>query len=251
MKKIYILIITLTTVTISLQSQCYPDRHNTTWYDGWISCNPTQNPNPDRGVSHWILYNLGEVYKLRDSKIWNSNDPSNLDRGLKQVAIDYSMDGMNWETLGTFDWEMAPGKSIYEGFAGPDFGGIETQFVLITALQNYGGNCYGLSEVKFGYDPEFSQTSSTRVPSLNHCLSMLVYPNPFVLNPEIEIRANCKEKLFVSVSDALGNTLFRQPLAESGVFSQKINLEAYPAGIYFLDVGNGVSSQKQKLVKLE
>ena len=130
------------------RGQCFPDRHNTNWFDGWISCQPAPNPNEAYGESHWILYDFGESYSLGQMHVWNSNDPAHVDYGLNEVNIDFSTDGMEWVHLGQFEFSIANGKSIYEGFEGPDFYGALARYVLITGLSNYGGACYGLSEIR-------------------------------------------------------------------------------------------------------
>ena len=43
---------------------------------------------------------------------------------------------------------QASGASIYEGEEGPDFDGAKARYVLITPLSNFGGDCFGFSELK-------------------------------------------------------------------------------------------------------
>ena len=148
---IYILVILSSAVQI--KAQCFPDRHNTSWFDSWISCEASQNPNSSRGISHWILYDLGHTYKLKKMHVWNLNDPDNLNDGLKNIAIDYSSDGNTWQEYGNAVLPKASGKSIYEGSEILDFGGINTRYLLITAKNNYGGKCFGLSELRIGVAP--------------------------------------------------------------------------------------------------
>ena len=136
-----------------LNAQCFPDRHNTTWFDAWVSCESTQNPNSIRGKSHWILYDLGYIYKLTNMHIWNINDPDNLEDGLKNVVIDYSIDGNTWLEYGNAEFPKADGSSIYQGSDIIDFNGIKGRYLLITAKDNYGGECYGFSELRIGVAP--------------------------------------------------------------------------------------------------
>ena len=131
-----------------LQAQCYIDRHNTTWYDAWVSCTPAPSPNMVRGEGHWLLYNLGDLYQLGSAQFWNANDPSSLQNGLKNIVIDYSLDGANWTEWGTHTLSQGTGKNYYEGETVPGLGEISARYILITAIDNYGGNCYSLSEVK-------------------------------------------------------------------------------------------------------
>lgn len=158
MKKYLIIFLSLVFVMDQGYTQCYPDRHNTNWYDGWISCETAPNPNSVYGDSHWILYDFNETYELGQLHVWNSNDPAHLDYGMQEVSIDYSLDGQDWIHFGDFDWEMASGKSIYEGFEGPHFDGAVARYVLITGLSNFGGECFGLSELRFAVQESTVQT---------------------------------------------------------------------------------------------
>ena len=129
-------------------SQCYPDRHSTTWYDGWISCQIAGNPNMIRGKGHFIMYELDKTYHLFEMNIWNMNAPDLLDYGFKDVIIDISIDGTNWTEFGNYTFSQASGENNFEGVEEVNFQGEEAKFILITGVSNYGGSCYGLSEIK-------------------------------------------------------------------------------------------------------
>lgn len=137
----------------NLFAQCYSDRHNTTWFHGWESCEMSNNPNSARGVSHWIMYDLGYIYKLEKVHFWNVNDPDNLQDGVKKVIFDYSMDGSSWVEFGEQSFEMATGQSIYEGQEAFSFGGIKARYLLMTVVENWGGQCAGFGEIKIGVAP--------------------------------------------------------------------------------------------------
>ena len=68
------------------QGQPYPDRHTTNAFDGWISCDPSNNPNPAHGSSHWIMYDFSQTYALYDLQFWNMNHPDFLDDGLNSIS---------------------------------------------------------------------------------------------------------------------------------------------------------------------
>ncbi len=104
--------------------------------NNWLSCGTTTNPNNARPVSHWIKYNFGQKFIMYTSHIWNYNENGNTDQGFETVAIDYSLDGAAWTELGVYNWNLADGSSDYSGFAGPDFGGIDARYVLITCLDD-------------------------------------------------------------------------------------------------------------------
>ena len=124
--------------------------HSTNPNSSWLSCEPSPSPNPERGVSHWIQYDFGAIYALSSADIWNYNVAGASAQGFNQVVIDYSLDGVNWSELGTFNWEQATGTSSYGGFTMTELSGISAHFVLITSLSNFeGSGCMGLSEVSF------------------------------------------------------------------------------------------------------
>jgi hypothetical protein len=134
--------------SLGAQNMWYENRHSTNAQDAWLSCAASANPNSARGVSHWIRYDLGYVYTLNASRIWNYNVPNQTGNGIQQAAIDISTDGTNWTHVGNFNFPQANASGFYEGSDGPDFAMAQARYILITALNNYGGSCYGLAEIK-------------------------------------------------------------------------------------------------------
>ena len=125
------------------------DELDTNPADAWITCQDKASPNPARGNSKWIQYDLGQSYYLSKAHIWNYNVPNSLGNGFKQVAIDYSLDGTDWNALGTFDWPQASGQVGYNGFDETHFG-VVAQYILITALSNWNNSgCSGISKANF------------------------------------------------------------------------------------------------------
>lgn len=127
------------------------DEHSTAPDDSWLSCTTAPSPNPARGNNrHWIQYDFGSVITLHKSRIWNYNVASQMGKGFKDVVIDISNDGITWTQVGTYRWAKAPGSPTYSGFEGPDFGGANARYVLITALSSWSANtCIGFSEISF------------------------------------------------------------------------------------------------------
>ena len=249
MKFIYCLLLTCFLAQYS-KGQCFPDRHNTTWHDGWISCKQQANPNGARDVSHWILYNFGEPYALRKMQIWNTNDPQNLDRGMRNIVVDYSMDGNTWSELGFFEIPQAGGRSDYEGIESLDFAGKQAQYVLITGVDNYGGDCYGLSEVRFETTDEVSSEMTTPVDDKQFCVAVNVYPNPFTENPTLDLHSNCSSELSYFVTDAVGRTVHQEKMQGLNRINQALNMRELLPGMYFLNVQYGSKTIKEKLVKM-
>lgn|SRR5690606_3531096 len=189
--------------TLRLSGQCYPDRHSTNFYDGWLSCEPALNPNPARPVSHFIMYDYGKPYKLGATHIWNTNDPDRTSWGMRDVWIDYSLDGMTWYSAGEFTFPKAPGVNTYEGFDGPNLNQVDARYLLITAINNHDGPCYGLSEIRV-YAEESEITSVDPVDELAG-INISLYPNPFVDQLTIGVATGISGRLTYAVYDASGH----------------------------------------------
>ncbi len=233
-------------------SQCYPDRHNTTWYDGWTSCEKSANPNDAREASHWILYNFGKTASFGDLQVWNANDPKHIENGIKRAILDYSSDGVSWETWGEITLEAAGGSSTYEGQIAADLGGISAQYLLITALENHGGDCFGLSEVRFYLTEAVSEENTTPSRNQAFCLSAQVFPNPFESSPTLALQSNCGTDVKYSVRDAMGRLILEHRL--DGVVTHvdnQLSTASWAPGIYFLNITHGNKKQILKLVKIQ
>ncbi len=152
MKKLYILSIAIFMCFSSLKAQMYPDRHNTNWFDGWVSCTSSISPNASRGDVHWVMYDLGFDYPLEEIKLWNCNIPDSTDMGLQNVIIDFSKDGTEWVEVGNYTLAESTGSSIYEGEVIGNMGGQTARYILINGMSNYGGTCYSFSEIKINID---------------------------------------------------------------------------------------------------
>lgn len=118
----------------------------------WVTCNSTiPNPNPARASNvNWIRYDLSDIHQLSTTRIWNYNISGETNKGFKNVRIDYSLDGISWQALGAnYLWPQAPGTTDYSGFSGPNFNNIKARYILISAIDNWGGSCYGFSKITF------------------------------------------------------------------------------------------------------
>ena len=235
---------------ISWQAQCFEDRHNGNWFDSWISCEESINPNPDRGESHWIMYDFHHTYSLSTSKIWNLNIPDETDRGMNQVVIDYSVDGTTWTEWGEFTIPEAPGVGTYEGVTGPNFGGIFAKYLIITAINNHGGNCTGFSELRI--DVEDVIISSLPEIEDNGCLDISVYPNPHNDAFNSKILSQCPEAIVWTLYDARGS-LIREgsinAIQEENYLD--ISTDRLPSGLYHLVVIQGNARSRVPIVKAD
>lgn len=130
-------------------AQCCTDQHSTLFEDQWLSCQTSTNAAGRTG--HWIQYDFGQVYTLKNANFWNYNVTGETDKGFNQVLVDYSLDGVTWTAHAgnPFTFAEASGLSTYDSIVGPDFTGIDAQFVLLTAMSNHGDpNCAGFGELK-------------------------------------------------------------------------------------------------------
>ncbi len=157
-----------------LLGQCNADRHSAKITDQWMSCETSINPNIERGDSHWILYDFGESYVLNESTIWNCNAFGQTDSGIQNYAVDISADGTTWEEYGEYSLSQAVASTFYEGESGPNFEGLAARYVLITSLNEYGGSCACLSEIRFETSGIISNVID--VPSLD--IAFTLAPNP-------------------------------------------------------------------------
>ena len=106
----------------------------------------------------WIQYEFDKVYKLHEMWVWNHNGAYEklIGIGAKDVSIEFSVDGIDYQSLGTtHEFAKAPGESDYAYNTTVDFGGTAAKCVRLTVNSNWGDLFaqYGLSEVRFFYIP--------------------------------------------------------------------------------------------------
>ena len=126
------------------------DLHSMDVMDMWLS--------GDELLGAWIEYEFDKVYKPHEMWIWNSNQmiESLVGFGLKDVSVEYSLNGTDYTTLGTtYEFAKAPGASDYAHDTTVEFGDVGAKYIRLTANSNWGGllDLYGLSEVRFLYIP--------------------------------------------------------------------------------------------------
>lgn len=249
-------LIILNVFPILLSGQCYPDRHSTNWFDGWISCEATPNPNTKYGESHWILYDLGHQYQVSKIELWNTNDPAHLDYGIREANIDYSEDGVNWISGGKFNLAKGGGHSRYEDQKGPDLKEAVFRYLLITPLTNWGGTCYGFSEIRM--EAELKQETSAvgdltaGVDFVDPCLQVSVYPNPFIDVSGVHVNSTCNEDIDYQVLDLLGRQMAAGKLTTgSGASFLRLSGQNWPAGTYYLKIQQGKQRLQSRLLKLQ
>jgi hypothetical protein len=111
----------------------------------------------------WIQYEFDDVLKLDIMTVWNSNGAaeSAIGWGVKEVQIEYSVDGENWDVLaGATQFSRAPGLPTYSQADEIAFNGAAAKYVRLNIQSNWGGilMSYGLSEVQFSMIPAAART---------------------------------------------------------------------------------------------
>jgi hypothetical protein len=184
---------------------------------------------------------------LGKSHWWNHNVPATLQDGAKNIAVDYSIDGVNWTAFGTINLSQANGHKFYEGETGPDFNGIDARYVLLTVLDNYGGQCASISEVKI--DVELS--TAVEDPRQSQCFDVGIWPNPFNQFVNLMVQSNCSNNvLTASIEDAMGRNVTEKFNIQKGSQHQLTTTHLIP-GVYFIKVKTGEEVILKKIIKLQ
>jgi hypothetical protein len=223
------------------------DRHSTSWNDAWYSCEESESPNPDRGSGHWILYDLRHQYKLGQGKIWNINAPERLADGFNVFTVDYSLDLANWETLGDFVAAQGPGDPLYEGEEPFNFAGDSARYVLFTAETNYGGECFGFSEMRIDVIDLIEEAKGDE----DGCLIVNAYPNPHQKNFSIDVSTYCEGPVMYRIFNAGGQLIKEENLPTDGMTGFQISTAGMRSGVYYLIVIQNGDSKQLPIVKIE
>jgi len=206
------------------------------------------NPNTPRGMTHWIMYDLGTTYLLADLHIWNINDPDHLDRGAMNIAIDISTDGENWIEQGSYFLGQGTGSSIYEGEDLTDLDGAEAHYLLITVLDSYGATCSGISELKIEVEGIVSDLNE----SVNSqaCFDLKVFPNPHQTEFSTRISSTCPQMIYVKLFDSLGRVVEERivnPQEEGDLLT--FGKDYMPSGMYILRIQQGDAIGRYQVLK--
>lgn len=253
-----ILMVVLPCVQGAAQSS---DWHTTNLSEAWHSCLPAPNPNGSRNGGHWIYYDFGQVYRLTTTHFWNLNVPERVNSydnqawsltrvkgkpedGLKEVVLDYSFDGKNWTEWGKFELPKAPASPFYDGVAGPDLGGLQTRYLMLTAISNHGGSCYGLSEVRF----DVQEAPSSVLTVSDQRLQLGVQPNPMQTESVVTLHGFPSGDAKLRLLNVHGEVLSEQAVVIAGEHTELVwSPGSFPSGIYVLQVVHPRSTASAKI----
>jgi len=125
------------------------DQHSIDGGDMWLAA-----PVGDEPLH--IAFEFDRLYKLHELLIWNYNvmfEPM-LGFGLKDVTVEYSVDGTDWMTLGDVSLAQATARNTYTYNTTVDLGGVAARYVRLIVNSSFGTiGEFGLSEVRFLYIP--------------------------------------------------------------------------------------------------
>ncbi len=235
MKKLLVIVIIFFTAHFVIAQNCSGPNHSVNVNDSWVSCTKSQNPNPVRGNTHWVLYDLGYEYQIRSSHIWNYNVLGDTENGMKTFKVDYSLNGSDWIELSTWELQEASGSTSYEGEAGPNFGGTKCRYILFSSTESWGGICAGLSEVRF----DVAKTVSIGKEVISRDIDL--FPNPST--DQLTIQSDTQFEEFVIINTS-GMEVYR------GTFQNTIDISYLPQGVFFLRlVGNDGNLYNKEFVK--
>ncbi|MEM9544394.1 MAG: T9SS type A sorting domain-containing protein [Bacteroidota bacterium] len=232
MKHIYTLtfiFLMVLTASNNADAQCFDDGHSPFQNQGWLSCNTSVGPIPERGDAHWLLYDFGHVYTLDSIYFWNHNVWGETGMGVKSILIDYSTDKQNWNTVGPINVEKAPGSWKYTGTQGPGLGNVNAQYVLITVVSTWDDAtaCAGLGEIKF------SVNNTVNVTETEIAQEWSISPNPAIDRITIQL-PEVDEIQDLSVYNSVGQLVQRLVIPNGPQFTIPVN--EMEEGIYFVSI---------------
>ena len=129
--------------------------HDITPETMWFTASPDMDP--------WIQFEFDGIKQLDTMTIWNSNGAAEtaIGWGVKDVVIEYSQDGENWDVLeGAYQFSRASGLATYNQPDEIAFNGVPVKYVRLDITSNWGGiiMSYSLSEVEFAMIPSQART---------------------------------------------------------------------------------------------
>ncbi len=122
------------------------DRHSTAEKAMWLS-------DPAGSQPTWIQYEFDAPRKLWEMWVWNYNSSVEMivGFGLKDVTVEYSVNGADWVVLKDVQFAQGSARDGYVHNTTMDLEGVVARYIRLTARSNWGGYLpqYGLSEVRF------------------------------------------------------------------------------------------------------
>jgi len=98
----------------------------------------------------------------------------------------------------------------------------------------------------------FTTTNNVGIEELENIVNISLSPNPTNQNLNIDYATISESELYLTVTDISGKKIMTSTISDNYVGPHKLQLdtENLDAGLYFLNISNGVSSKKIKFIKL-
>ena len=186
------------------------------------------------------MYDFGEVYNLGQTHFWNVNAHDRTNEGISQAIIDYSFDGITWTEWGSFNLNEANGSTFYEGEEGPHFNDLKARFLIITSLENHGGSCVGLSEIRI--ETSGITTSTEDIADLD-VTQLSVYPNPADNVTQLNISSKESITAQMIINDMSGKNVYEEQIRiNTGDNQFNIDTSSLTSGQYTININSGDSN---------
>lgn len=244
MKQIYTFSILLTFFITSVvcNAQCFEDGHSTFANQGWLSCNTSMGPIPERGDRHWVMYDFGEVYAIDSLHFWNHNTWGETGSGAQEIMIDYSIDQQSWSSAGPFILDKAPGSWKYTGTSGPSLANAHMQYVLITILSTWDESsaCAGIAEIRFDIGEPVDTEDNADISDWT------LGPNP--VSEQITLSLPEYGDIHnIEVHDAMGRNVMivGKPSAQQ----ISVQLNTLPNGLFYVTIHKAASVSTKSFIK--
>ena len=103
-----------------------------------------------------LVFSLPRCESLGQLYIWNYSESGKTNCGVKELNIQYSVDGSNWQNFGNVTLNEASQSEIkkYGGCVAANYGdpinlnGVSGKYIAPTPISNHGGDKTGLSEIR-------------------------------------------------------------------------------------------------------
>lgn len=106
----------------------------------------------------YVTFDLGAVYDLDGTRIWNYNEPCCLNRGVYELHILVSSDNVTYRDLGVYVLARAPGDAYRDYSQYLELHASDVRYVQFDVLSSWddtnGDNYVGLSKVRFVAAPD-------------------------------------------------------------------------------------------------
>ena len=121
----------------------------------------------------WIRIDLPAAATPRGVRIWNHNQAGLTDRGFRRARVCMSADGANWQVR-AIEIPRAAGSDAEPSSLEVQLDGRPVRSLILAADTNYGGTCFGVSEVQLLTRREVKE-SELPFPASMDCIARPVY----------------------------------------------------------------------------